>query len=62
MCSRHMLPVPSEKLLVFEVKDGWEPLCKFLGVPVPGIPFPRSNDSDNFDKNLVKKIRDNLRS
>ena len=25
--------VPSDKLLVFNVKQGWEPLCKFLNVP-----------------------------
>ena len=48
--------VSADKLLVFEVKDGWEPLCKFLGLPVPGIPFPKSNDSDNFDKNMVKRL------
>lgn len=35
--------VPSEKLLVFNVKEGWEPLCKFLGVEVPDHPFPRMN-------------------
>ena len=37
--------VPEEKLLVFEVKEGWEPLCKFLGLPVPNMPFPRTNDT-----------------
>jgi hypothetical protein len=37
--------VPADKLLVFDVKDGWEPLCKFLGVPVPvDTPFPHLND------------------
>lgn len=35
--------VPAEQLLVFEVKDGWEPLCKFLGAPVPDEPFPHEN-------------------
>eukprot|EP00095_Tigriopus_kingsejongensis_P008978 maker-scaffold334_size202906-snap-gene-1.30 protein:Tk08978 transcript:maker-scaffold334_size202906-snap-gene-1.30-mRNA-1 annotation:"sulfotransferase family" len=37
--------VPAEKLLVFEVKQGWGPLCQFLDLPVPDIPFPRLNDS-----------------
>lgn len=37
--------VPKEKLLVFNVKEGWEPLCKFLQVPVPENPFPRVNDT-----------------
>mmetsp|Transcript_102195 Transcript_102195/g.318307 ORF Transcript_102195/g.318307 Transcript_102195/m.318307 type:complete len:322 (-) Transcript_102195:128-1093(-) len=32
--------VPPERLLVFDVKDGWGPLCKFLGVEVPDVPFP----------------------
>ena len=38
----------SERLLVFQVKDGWEPLCNFLGVPVPDTPFPRVNDTAQF--------------
>lgn len=33
------------RLLVFEVADGWQPLCDFLGVPVPDGPFPHLNDS-----------------
>jgi hypothetical protein len=37
--------VPPEKLLVYEVKQGWEPLCEFLGVEVPDKPFPRLNDT-----------------
>jgi len=33
--------IPSERLLTFNVKQGWGPLCEFLGHPVPeGIPFP----------------------
>lgn len=39
---------PSEKLLVFNVKEGWEPLCKFLNVPVPNEDFPRVNDTKQF--------------
>jgi hypothetical protein len=51
--------VPAERLLVFQVKDGWEPLCHFLGVSVPSTPFPRSNDGASFDQNLVKRIMSN---
>lgn len=47
--------VSAERLLVFEVKDGWEPLCTFLHVPVPAIPFPKSNESDTFQKRLKTK-------
>jgi hypothetical protein len=36
--------VPPEKLLVFNVSEGWKPLCNFLGVPVPEKPFPHLND------------------
>jgi len=31
------------RLLVFDVAEGWEPLCRFLGAPVPDEPFPHSN-------------------
>jgi len=37
--------VPPERLLVFDVKDGWPPLCAFLNRPVPDIPFPHVNDT-----------------
>ena len=35
---------PPERLFFFSVKDGWEPLCKFLDLPVPDEPFPHAND------------------
>jgi len=35
--------VPAERLLVYSVKDGWEPLCGFLDLPIPAIPFPHAN-------------------
>ena len=37
--------IPAERLLVFEVKQGWGPLCRFLGVPEPQEPFPNMNDT-----------------
>ena len=38
-----------DRLLVFDVKQGWQPLCAFLGVPVPDEePFPRVNDTAAF--------------
>jgi hypothetical protein len=40
--------IPADKLLVFDVKQGWEPLCQFLGVSVPaGEPFPHLNDASS---------------
>ena len=50
--------VPSERLLVFEVRDGWEPLCSFLGVPVPaGKPFPHLNDTAEFRSGIIRTVR-----
>jgi hypothetical protein len=40
--------IPADQLLEFEVKDGWEPLCSFLEVPVPNGDFPRTNDRGEF--------------
>ena len=40
--------IPSGRLLEFEAAQGWEPLCAFLGVPVPDAPFPRVNDAAEF--------------
>ncbi|CAE7864998.1 unnamed protein product [Symbiodinium necroappetens] len=40
--------IPSDQLLVYEVREGWEPLCAFLGADTPSGPFPRSNDRAEF--------------
>ena len=40
--------VPADKLLVYEIKQGWEPLCDFLDVPVPDSPMPHLNDATSF--------------
>ena len=50
--------VPAEKLLVYNVKEGWEPLCAFLGVAVPDIPFPHLNDRDNFIANRNLRMQE----
>ncbi|MEU1720324.1 sulfotransferase family protein [Nonomuraea sp. NPDC005692] len=42
--------IPQDRLLVFEVAQGWQPLCDFLDVPVPDEPFPRTNDAAGFDQ------------
>lgn len=48
--------VPPEKLLVYEVKEGWGPLCDFLGVEVPDKPFPRLNDTAEM-RSRIKMVR-----
>ena len=45
--------VPSDRLLVWNPKDGWEPLCELLDLPVPDTPLPNVNDTENFQKNLI---------
>ena len=37
--------VPSDRLLVFEAKQGWNPLCEFLDLPIPIDPYPHVNDA-----------------
>lgn len=49
--------VPPERLLVFDVKEGWEPLCAFLGVPVPeNEPFPHLNDAESFRRRTQERL------
>ena len=40
--------IPPDRLLTFEVRQGWEPLCAFLGRDVPDQPFPKTNSSRQF--------------
>ena len=45
--------VPPEKLLVYDVKEGWGPLCDFLGVEAPDEPFPHLNDTREMRRRLL---------
>jgi hypothetical protein len=47
--------VPPDRLLEYEVSQGWEPLCEFLGVPVPDEPFPWVNKGFAEGEALIKK-------
>jgi hypothetical protein len=49
--------VPAERLLVYRVQEGWEPLCRFLDVDVPDEPFPRANVGDSLVHNIRTAIR-----
>ncbi len=46
--------VPKERLLEYNVKQGWEPLCKFLGKEIPDEPFPHVNEKAEFLRNMRK--------
>jgi hypothetical protein len=47
--------IPAERLLVYQIGDGWHPLCEFLDVPVPKMDFPRIN-SRNETKELLASM------
>ena len=46
--------IPAERLLVHSAKDGWEPLCPFLGEPVPDGDYPRTNSKEEFFQHMTK--------
>ena len=48
--------VPEERLLVWEVKEGWGPLCAFLGVPEPEEPFPHVNEREGFERTVQANL------
>lgn len=45
--------VPKGQLLEYNVKEGWGPVCDFLGVDVPDRPFPRLNNRDSLKTILI---------
>ena len=50
--------IPPSRLLVYQVGDGWEPLCRFLGRPVPQAPFPATNSTEEFREHFKMKPSD----
>lgn len=42
-----------ERLLIFDVSEGWQPLCDFLDVPVPAGPFPHLNDASSLQRRFT---------
>jgi hypothetical protein len=53
--------IPAERLLVWSVEEGWEPLCEFLEVPVPQEPFPRVNDRREFVNRIIDGSLETMR-
>lgn len=47
---------PKDKLLVYQCSEGWDPLCEFLGVPVPNEPFPHKNKGGEIVKDATKEF------
>jgi hypothetical protein len=53
--------IDPHRLLVFEARSGWGPLCRFLEVPVPADPYPHVNDTAS-TQTMIQKMRDSLRT
>ncbi|HEX3944176.1 MAG TPA: sulfotransferase [Rhizomicrobium sp.] len=49
--------IQAERLLVFEAAQDWEPLCRFLHVPVPSVPFPLTNTTGEFKERIAARER-----
>lgn len=50
--------VPADKLLIYNVKEGWQPLCNFLGVTIPdATPFPHVNDHETVKAQIDRARR-----
>jgi hypothetical protein len=54
--------LPPERLLVHRPGDGWEPLCRFLGVPVPAEPYPQVNTSEEWARDKTFKDEESVAS
>jgi hypothetical protein len=54
--------VPAERLLVWDVKEGWGPLCEFLEVDVPDTPLPHANDRGSFLERVIGGALDSLQA
>lgn len=45
-----------DRLLTYNLGDGWEPLCNFLGKPIPREPYPRGNEPGSFHATIKEAI------
>lgn len=48
--------VPADQLLLFNIADGWQPLCEFLEVPIPEAEFPNKNRRKEFKEQLQRML------
>ena len=48
--------IPAERLLVYDLAEGWAPLCAFLGVAVPETPMPKVNTTEEFQTRLAPEV------
>lgn len=48
--------IPDGQMLVYEISEGWEPLCDFLDLPVPDLEFPYKNKREDFNTMIAKML------
>jgi sulfotransferase family protein len=53
--ARVIAEVPKERLLVWRAGDGWQPIARALGLPVPDEPFPRANTREEFHARVAAR-------
>lgn len=58
-CAEVVATVPEDRLLVFEAREGWGPLCAFLGVEAPSEPFPHLNTQDETTR-IMRQLADDI--
>jgi hypothetical protein len=61
-CADVRREVPATRLIEWQPRDGWEPICSRLGLPIPETPFPHENRSEDFDENVDRSIADSERA
>ncbi|HEV2980884.1 MAG TPA: sulfotransferase [Solirubrobacteraceae bacterium] len=61
-CAEVRREVAPTSLIEWQPRDGWEPICSRLGVPVPDTPFPHENSSEDFGDNVERSIADSERA
>jgi Sulfotransferase domain len=54
--------VPAARLIEWQPRDGWEPICARLGLPVPDTPFPHENSSEDFGDNVERSLAESERA
>lgn len=52
-----MRTIAPDRLLVYDVAEGWEPLCRHLGVAVPAESFPRTNSTEEFRARAAARLK-----
>jgi hypothetical protein len=48
--------VPGDRLIDWQPRSGWDPICSALDIPVPNIAFPHANTSDDFQKSVEERL------